>query len=145
MVSRSRSKAGVTGIGGVFLRSRRPSQLAAWYRAHLGVPVEKQVVTYEWVNPRTRSRVGSTLWAVLDDADRDWGPGQPSAMVNYRVRDLQRLLRRLRSEGVRVEGRMRRSSYGRFGWIIDPDGNRIELWEPPKGRYRSSDRHVPME
>lgn len=76
--------------------------------------------------------------------DRNWGPGQPTAMVNYRVSDLDRLLQQLRAEGVTVSPKVEESTYGKFGWADDPEGNRMELWEPPR-RYRSSDRHVPME
>lgn len=145
MVARNASRKRVTGIGGVFLRSRTPKKLARWYRDHLGIAAEGQVVTFEWVSPRRGHKLGATLWAALADDDRDWGRGRPSAMVNYRVDNLKRLLAQLRAEGVAVEERTEESVYGRFGWVTDPDGNRLELWEPPKSRYRSRDRHVPME
>ncbi len=139
-----RSEARVTGIGGIFLRSKRPERLAAWYRDRLGISEKDRVAVWRWRSARDPTRVGHTLWAVLDDHDRSWGPGEPTAQVNYRVRDLDRLLAQLRKAGASVDDRVEQSKYGRFGWVTDPDGNRIELWEPP-ARYRSPDRHVAME
>ena len=144
MGARTTPRKRVTGIGGVFLRSRNPKKLARWYRDHLGIAADSQVVTFEWISPRRGHKVGATLWAALADGDRDWGRGHPTAMVNYRVDNLHRLLAQLTAEGVAVEPRTEDSAYGRFGWVTDPDGNRLELWEPPTRRYRSPDRHVPM-
>jgi len=141
----TRPKKRVTGIGGIFLRSKEPKRLAKWYREHLGLDVEVQTVTFEWLSPRPGHRRGVTLWAALASDDRDWGRNHPTAMVNYRVEDLGGLLAQLKAEGVEVEGRTEQTTYGRFGWVTDPDGNRVELWEPPSARYRSADRHVAME
>jgi len=135
----------VTGIGGIFLRSKEPKRLARWYREHLGLEVENQVVTFEWLSPKPGHDRGATLWAALPSNDRDWGRGHPTAMVNYRVQDLAALLELLKAEGVAVEAKTEESEYGRFGWVTDPDGNRVELWEPPRRGYRSPERHVEME
>jgi hypothetical protein len=139
-------RAKATGIGGVFLKARSPVRLAAWYRRHLGLAVSPggQVATWDWRSTRHPRRVGSTLWAALGAKEREWGPSLPTAQVNYRVSDLDRLLAQLRRAGVRVEDRIEASSYGRFGWAYDPEGNRLELWEPPR-RYRSPEIHAPME
>ncbi len=141
-----RRRARATGLGGVFLRSKDPVKLAQWYRRHLGLAISAggQVATWDWRSSRHRERVGSTLWAALDSADRDWGRGHPTAQVNYRVDDLDAMLRQLRRSGVTVDDRTEESRYGRFGWAQDPEGNRFELWEPP-ARYRSPERHIPME
>ncbi len=146
MPAGGRRRARVTGIGGVFLRSGSPVKLAAWYRKNLGLEVSPrgQVATWDWRSPRNRRRVGSTLWAAIGNREREWGPGSPSAQVNYRVDDLDRLLSQLRRAGIRVDGQIEESSYGRFGWGYDPEGNRFELWEPPR-RYRSPEKHTPME
>jgi predicted enzyme related to lactoylglutathione lyase len=133
-----------TGIGGIFLKARNPRKLGLWYRDHLGISVKDQVAVFKWTSPRAGKRMGHTIWAVLPERDRDWGPARPTAMVNYRVRDLDRLLAELREEGVVVSVKVEESRYGRFGWADDPEGNRMELWEPPR-RYRSPDRHVSME
>lgn len=141
-----RRRAKATGIGGIFLKSRAPKRLAAWYRRNLGLTVSPggQVATWDWHSIHRPRRVGSTLWAALASDDREWGPGQPTAQVNYRVDDLDRLLTQLRRARVRVDDRIEESSYGRFGWAYDPEGNRFELWEPPR-RYRSPEKHTPME
>lgn len=146
MSGRPRRRARVVGIGGVFLKSRSPVRLAAWYRKNLGLEISAggQVATWDWRSIRDSRRVGSTLWAALGAEDRDWGSGRRTAQVNYRVDDLDRLLTQLRRAGVRVDDRIEESSYGRFGWAFDPEGNRFELWEPPQ-RYRSPERHTPME
>ncbi|MGC2034352.1 MAG: hypothetical protein WA761_02765 [Thermoplasmata archaeon] len=80
----------------------------------------------------------------MAERDRDSGPGHPTALVNYRVCDLDRLLVQRRAEGVVVSPKVEESKYGRFGWAEDPERNRMELWEPPR-RYRSAERHVAME
>jgi len=145
MPEKERTTRRVIGIGGIFLRSKEPKRLARWYRQHLGLALESQVVTFEWLSPNPGNRPGVTLWAALPNDDRDWGRGRPTAMVNYRVDDLDALLAQLRQEGVEVEGKTEESEHGRFGWVTDPDGNRVELWEPPKQPYRSNDHHVAME
>ncbi|MFI5417289.1 MAG: VOC family protein [Candidatus Lutacidiplasmatales archaeon] len=144
MASKQRKVGRVTGIGGVFLRARNPEELAAWYRDHLGLEIKDQMAVYKWISPRGRKRAGTTLWAALGAGDREWGRGRPSAEVNYRVANLDQLLTQLRAKGVRVSPDAEPSAYGKFGWAEDPEGNRLELWEPPK-RFQSSDRHVPME
>lgn len=142
--TRKRPRQRATGIGGVFLRSKSPRKLAAWYRDNLGLEVDGQVATWQWMSTRADHRVGNTLWAVLDEKDREWGSAHPSAQVNYRVADLDKILAQLRRKGAVVEERIEESTYGRFGWATDPEGNRFELWEPPP-KYRSPERHVPME
>jgi catechol 2,3-dioxygenase-like lactoylglutathione lyase family enzyme len=137
-------KKRVTGIGGIFLRSDHPERLAKWYRDHLGIEARRQVATFSWTSPRPGHRTGNTVWAVLSSSERDWGPARPTAQVNYRVLNLDHVLDRLRKEGAAVSDRVEDSKYGRFGWVDDPDGNRIELWQPPR-RYVSPERHVPME
>jgi len=118
--------------------------LAEWYRQQLGIQVDGLVAVWEWLPPKEEGRKGATLWAALSSDDREWGPRQPTAMVNYRVSDLESLLDLLRRNGVKVETEIKISRYGRFGWAIDPDGNRIELWEPPRRGYRSPEPHTPM-
>jgi len=107
--------------------------------------VDNQVLTYEWLSPTPGHPRGATVWAALASDDRDWGRNHPSAMVNYRVEDLAGLLAQLKAEGVEVDGQTEESEHGRFGWVVDPDGNRVELWEPPRKGLRSSEQHVEME
>jgi predicted enzyme related to lactoylglutathione lyase len=117
----------VTGVGGVFIRSRDPEQLAAWYAQHLGLPVPAGDAAAElaWEGP------GATLWAAFPHDTDYFGHSGSECMLNFRVRDLDAMLSQLRAAGVRVEPAIEESEYGRFGWTVDPEGRRIELWEPP--------------
>jgi hypothetical protein len=146
MSTSGRRRGRVTGIGGVFLRSRSPAKLAAWYRRNMGLEISPggQFLTWDWRTAGGPRRVGSTVWAAMAPMDREWGAGRPTAELNYRVENLDLLLSRLRRAGVKVSQRMEESSFGRFGWAHDPEGNRFELWEPPK-RSRPSKDHSRME
>jgi len=118
----------ITGIGGVFFRARDPTALAAWYREHLGVPVEEGQLY------ATLSSAGAgemTVWSTFPADTGYFGEGTQSAMVNYRVEDLDAMLAQLRAAGAQVDPTIQEEVYGRFGWARDPEGNRFELWEPP--------------
>jgi predicted enzyme related to lactoylglutathione lyase len=117
----------VTGIGGVFLRARDPAALAGWYAEHLGLDVE------DWHGSVLRSSGGETIvWAQFPADTEYFGRLDQQAMVNYRVEDLEAMLAQLRDAGVAVEGPMEQEN-GRFGWGVDPEGNRFELWQPSPG------------
>ncbi|MEO7053237.1 MAG: VOC family protein [Rhodanobacter sp.] len=120
--------AKVIGLGGIFFRSRDPAALAAWYAKHLGLDVT------EWGGARfaeDEQRAGSTLWLPFA-ADTDYfGPDKQPCMINFRVDDLDALLAQLRAAGVDVDARVEQSEFGRFGWIKDLEGTRVELWQPP--------------
>jgi predicted enzyme related to lactoylglutathione lyase len=123
-----------TGLGGVFFRAKDPDALGAWYRDTLGVPVEEgRFAVYRWRDHDDASREGSTVWAAFDDDTDYFGPGGKQLMLNFRVADLDRVLDELRTEGVEVIDRVEETPQGRFGWIVDPEGNRIELWQPAPG------------
>ena len=126
--------ARVTGIGGIFLRSRDPKALAAWYAEHLGLQLNDwggvQFLWSDEVPPAT----GSTAWSVFPADTSYFGPGTPAGpqpyMVNYRVDDLDALLAQLAAAGVAIDPHRDNADFGRFAWITDPDGNRVELWQP---------------
>ena len=125
----------VTGIGGIFFKSRDPKQLGEWYRRHLGIEVEEWGgAAFRWVTPENPSGTGTTIWNPFKDDTGYFAPSQASFMVNFRVADLHALLALLRSEGCEVDTKVDESDYGKFGWVMDPEGNRIELWEPPAGQ-----------
>ncbi len=114
----------VTGIGGVFFRARDPESLVAWYAEHLGVPREG-VETYAIF---LESR--NSVWSAFPQ-DTDYWPGAKQGMVNYTVIDLDAMLAQLRNSGVEVDEKIEElEGIGRFGWAVDPEGNRFELWEP---------------
>lgn len=123
--------AGITGIGGVFLKCKGDSAaLAAWYREHLGMPLEDWGgAVLRWPDDK-RPDGGLTVWH-LTASDSQWfSPSDSSFMINYRVDDLDALLARLQAAGVAVAGGPESHENGKFAWIMDPDGNKVELWEP---------------
>ena len=134
----------VTGIGGVFLRARNQKRLAEWYRKHLGIPVDKGAAVFAWRGFVDPKRKGHTIWALFEKNTEYFGRKSQQAMVNYRVKNLRKTLDGLSSKGVRVDKRVEESGYGKFGWIYDPEGNKIELWEPPKD-YRTPEKQFPSE
>ena len=122
----------VTGIGGIFFKAKDPTRLHDWYHAHLGIaPRADGTVAFEWREKDEPDRVGFTVWSPFPHDTRYFDPSAAPFMINYRVADLDALLAKLRAEGVDVEDRVEEYEYGRFGWVMDPEGNRIELWEPP--------------
>jgi catechol 2,3-dioxygenase-like lactoylglutathione lyase family enzyme len=125
----------VTGIGGIFFKSKDPKALGAWYRTHLGIDLESWGgAAFRWNGPDNPSGVGTTVWSPFVADTTYFAPSEAPFMINYRVADLHALLAALRTEGVRVEDKVEESAEGKFGWVIDPEGNKLELWEPPAGR-----------
>lgn len=133
-VSRSRGEVAhlerVTGIGGVFFKAKNPALLGAWYRDLLGFDLESgqdTVAVFRW------HAEGSTAWSAFPDSTAYFGPVAQRSMINYRVENLDGMLEQLRSAGVPVDPQVEDSEFGRFGWATDPEGNRLELWEPAEG------------
>jgi predicted enzyme related to lactoylglutathione lyase len=122
----------VTGIGGVFFKAKDPENLKAWYRDHLGImPDADGYVSFPWREAEEPQRRGYTVWTPFSSSTRYFDPSKASFMINYRVENLDGLLEELRRAGIEVDPRVEEYEYGRFGWVMDPEGNRIELWEPP--------------
>jgi len=124
----------ITGIGGIFFKANDPEKLGEWYRKHLGLDVEEfgGVTFRENEAAEGSRRQAYTVWSPFA-ADTDYfAPSEKSFMINFRVVDLDALLAQLRSEGVAVDERTEKSEFGYFGWAMDPEGNRIELWQPPE-------------
>jgi predicted enzyme related to lactoylglutathione lyase len=125
----------VTGIGGVFFKARDPKALSAWYQTHLGMDVQEWGgVVFQWAGKDNPAGVGTTIWSPFKDDTSYFSPGTAPFMLNYRVEDLHALLQALKAEGCQVEDRVEESEYGKFGWVIDPEGNKLELWQPPAGQ-----------
>ncbi|WP_257385235.1 VOC family protein [Tahibacter caeni] len=124
----------VTGIGGIFIKARDPDALREWYRTHLGLDVtEWGGVVFRW-NDDNPEAVGTTIWSLFKQDSTYFAPSTAPFMINYRVEDLDALLAALRAEGCAVDDKVDESEYGKFGWVVDPEGNKIELWQPPPGR-----------
>jgi len=125
--------ARVTGIGGVFFKAKDPDGLRDWYRRHLGLEVQEWGgVAFRWNSPDAPNPNGTTAWSIFPNTNEYFAPSTAPFMVNYIVDDLQSLLSALRAEGCAVDDKTETSDYGKFGWVMDPEGNRVELWEPPK-------------
>lgn len=129
----------VTGIGGIFFKSQNPSRLYEWYEKHLGIQREAhgQGASFPWrelsgANGSEPGPEGLTTWCIFPQATKYLGAGKAGFMINYRVDNLDALLEELKKSGVEIDPHREDYDYGRFAWITDPDGNRIELWEPPK-------------
>ena len=123
----------VTGIGGIFIKANDPAALQAWYKKHLGIDVQSWGgAAFRWADDSGKPTAGTTAWSISDGAY--FGPSKSAFMVNYRVADLHGLLSQLREEGCEVLDKVDESDFGKFGWVMDPEGNKIELWQPPEGR-----------
>jgi predicted enzyme related to lactoylglutathione lyase len=123
--------AGVIGFGGIFFKARDPKALTAWYAQHLGLKAEK----FGGVKfSEDSARPGCILWTPFKEDTKYFAPSTQPFMMNFRVDDLHALLAALRGSGIQVDPKVDESEYGRFGWIMDPEGNRVELWEPPASK-----------
>jgi catechol 2,3-dioxygenase-like lactoylglutathione lyase family enzyme len=121
--------ARVTGIGGVFFKSKDPAALAAWYQKHLGMPLASfGGAVLRWPDDRAEDR-GLTVWHLADAGSQWFSPSASSFMINYRVDDLGELVAALRAGGVEVIRGPEAHENGRFAWVMDPDGNKVELWD----------------
>lgn len=125
----------VTGIGGIFMTARDPKALCDWYRTHLGIDVQPWGgAAFAWTDATGTPINGTTAWSVGPADGNHFAPSRASFMVNYRVDDLSALLAALRLEGCQVLDRTDDSEFGKFGWVMDPEGNKVELWQPPAGQ-----------
>ena len=123
--------ARITGIGGVFFKSRnKGSDLAAWYQKNLGLNLESWGgAILKWPDDKADDG-GLTVWSAADHDTKWFGPSESSFMINYRVDNLDELLEQLKQNGVEIVSGPESAENGKFAWIMDPDGNKVELWEP---------------
>ena len=125
----------VTGIGGIFFKAKDAPALRAWYKQHLGIDVQDWGGTaFTWTDADGNPTGGMTVWSVSPETSKQFAPSNASFMVNYRVEDVHALIAALKAEGCNVLDKIDDSEYGKFGWVIDPEGNKIELWQPPAGQ-----------
>jgi catechol 2,3-dioxygenase-like lactoylglutathione lyase family enzyme len=120
----------ILGIGGVFFKSANRDQTREWYSKHLGLTDKGSGAMLPWREHDDPQKEHLTVWSVFPASTDYFAPGQPF-MVNYIVDDMDALLERLKQEGVKIDPKRMDESYGRFAWIYDSDGNKIELWQPP--------------
>ena len=120
----------ILGIGGIFFKSADPQQMREWYGKHLGLADKGGGVMMPWREKDNPEKDHVTVWTVFPEHTKYFEPSQAAFMVNYIVDDLDALLERLQKEGVKIDPKRQNEDYGRFAWIYDPDGNKIELWQP---------------
>lgn len=120
----------VTGIGGIFFKTKDPKHTKNWYEKHLGIQSEEWGSLFKWRHFEDPEQVGTTSWSPFASDTDYFSPSTHDSMINYRVEHLEELLKELKKEGVKIIGDIETYEYGKFGWILDPDGRKIELWEP---------------
>ena len=125
----------VTGIGGIFFKAKDAPALRAWYERHLGIDVQEWGGTpFSWADSDGKPTGGTTVWSITPEESDQLAPSMASFMINYRVEDLLALVKALKAEGCNVLDEISDSEYGKFAWVIDPEGNKVELWQPPAGQ-----------
>jgi predicted enzyme related to lactoylglutathione lyase len=125
----------VTGLGGIFFKAKNPDSLRNWYSKHLELPIQDWGgMTFRWRETDQPEREGTTVWSVFPASSKYFDPSASPFMINYRVANLAQVIEQLRGEGCQVDDKIDESEFGKFGWVMDPEGNRIELWEPPPGK-----------
>ena len=121
----------IKGIGGVFFKTKDPEKIRSWYSEHLGIEPEKEGhVLFKWKDFENPDKTGYTVWSPFPDKTEYFDPSKAPFMVNYIVENLEGLIKKLEKDDIRIIGKIEEYDYGKFAWIIDPEGNKIELWEP---------------
>ena len=123
-------KQKVQGIGGVFFKVKDPEKSKAWYKKHLGVDTNQYGAKFVLAEDETASEKTAITWSTMKDDTDYFAPSAKDVMINYRVSDLESFLIQLEEEGVTQVGEMQTYEYGKFAWILDPDGYKVELWVP---------------
>lgn len=125
----------VTGIGGIFFKCKDPKKLRAWYETHLGLNTNEYGSVFEWFQGADSTKKGFTQWSPFIETTKYFGSTDQKFMINYRVADLEALLKQLKKEGVTIADTIETADYGKFVHIIDVEGNKVELWEPNDLEY----------
>jgi predicted enzyme related to lactoylglutathione lyase len=123
----------VTGLGGFFFKAKDPKAMYDWYQTHLGIQTgaDGSGAMFHWRDAADPEKTGLTVWSIFPQDTKYFDPSPAPFMMNFRVENLAELLKLLREEGVTIDPKVEEFDYGKFAWITDPEGNRIELWEPP--------------
>ena len=125
----------VTGIGGIFFYAQDPALLHEWYKNNLGIDIQDWGGTaFAWADEQGQPIKGTSVFSIADIKSDQFAPGKSNFMINFRVDDLAELVHSLHRAGCEVVDEIQDSEFGKFGWVIDPEGNKIELWQPPLGQ-----------
>lgn len=122
----------VIGIGGIFFKSENPATLKAWYNKHLGINTDQYGSVFPMNGFENFDKESYTVWSPFANDTGYFHPSKQPFMINFVVDDLLGLLEELKKEGIEKVGEIEEAEYGKFAWILDPENNKIELWEPPK-------------
>jgi predicted enzyme related to lactoylglutathione lyase len=120
----------VTGIGGIFFKCKDPNKVKEWYQKHLGLNTNPYGASFEWYEKADSTTKASTQWTPFAETTKYFEPSTKDFMINYRVENLVELVEELKKEGVTIVDKIETYDYGKFVHIVDPEGNKIELWEP---------------
>lgn len=120
----------VTGLGGIFFKCKDTEGMKSWYENHLGIKSGEYGAVFEWRKADEPDKKCYTAWSLFNQTTKYLDPSEKPFMINYRVENLVELIETLRLEGVEIVGGIEEFDYGKFAWIMDPEGNKIELWEP---------------
>jgi len=123
-------KGKVSGLGGVFFKSDKPEDLKTWYEKNLGLPCDQYGHMFSWRHKDEPEKLGYTQFSVFDKKTEYLNPSQKDFMINFRVEHIEALVQQLKKDGMNVIGDIESYEYGKFAWVMDPDGNKVELWEP---------------
>lgn len=125
----------VTGVGGIFFKTKDPVKMREWYKTHLGLDTDQYGTNFEWRQGADPDKKGFTQWSPFAENTKYFEPSAKDFMINYRVENLEYLIAELKSAGVTVTDEIETFEYGKFVHIMDPEGNKIELWEPNDIEY----------
>jgi len=120
----------VTGIGGIFFKCKDPNKIREWYKANLGLNTNEYGASFEWRQSEDSTKKGITQWSPFKETTKYFEPSVKDFMINYRVENLEALVEELKKNGVTIVDAIESYDYGKFVHILDPEGNKIELWEP---------------
>lgn len=125
----------VTGIGGIFFKSKDPKKMREWYKKNLGLDTDQWGTNFEWQQSTEEKKKGFTQWSPMTEKTKFFEPSNSDFMINYRVENLSELLKQLKKDGVKILDEVETVEYGKFVHILDNEGNKIQLWEPNDIEY----------
>lgn len=135
----------VTGIGGVFFKCKDPKAIREWYKTNLGLSVNQYGSVFEWYQGADSTKKGFTQWSPFKETTKYFEPSTKDFMINYRVEDMEALVAELQHSGVVVVDTIQTYDYGKFVHLLDPEGNKIELWEPNDTAYEKMGKEMGSE
>jgi predicted enzyme related to lactoylglutathione lyase len=135
----------VTGIGGIFFKSKDPKKMKEWYKVHLGINTNQYGAVFEWRQASDSTQKGFSQWSPFKESTKYFEPSTKEFMINYRVADLEKLVAVLKIEGVTILDSIESYDYGKFVHILDEEQNKIELWEPNDKVYEQMGEKMGLE